>query len=321
MGRLGPGTRLPSYLADLRSTQIHSTLTTQITGPPDCLQMEPSKRSYFFVPLNSPLAGPTALGSLIADPKFANLPLNQTPHALEDRDIIKPPAVSDWYLRTGRTRGGGGGIFVDFLAPILGIGGNAAVDANTTVESEIGCDLLETRYFIPRNEYIKKSIEDGDVKNWMAQHKPWRRHSKFYIITGIKIAHNASVATKIIKERGINFHFGLDGTNSGVPITLGPELNIRRDNTREEGFTVVEPFVIAYQLHEVAVKLKTTEVTTNEPYTDGAALGVVCDTDDGDVEVIPEVVAGDVGAGEFGSTDEGRAHRDETDTNCWFSHS
>jgi hypothetical protein len=58
------------------------------------------------------------------------------------------------------------------------------------------------------------------------------------MITGIEITHNANFVYNLIKERGISFHFGVDGTNSGVPLILGPEVDLRNDKAHEQHFTL-----------------------------------------------------------------------------------
>lgn len=283
--------------------------------------MEQEKPSYFFAPLDSPIGAPVALGSMIEKPKFAASPLNRKPVAIVDTDILKPAARSDYHLKTGKTMGGSIGLWADFLGPILGLGGSATVELKKTNESEISCDLLETRYFSPSTDYIKQSIEDTNVQTWMVQNKPWFGHSKVYMITGIKIAHNASFAYKTIKDRGVKFHFGVDGTNSGVPLSIGPDADVRNDRTREESFKIVEPFVMAYRINQVAVRLKTGEVVSSQPYNDGAALGVVQDEDGEEIELLAELDQHDVGVEDVGSAKSESELEDENGDICRFAHS
>jgi hypothetical protein len=283
--------------------------------------MEPEKPSYFFAPLDSPVGGPIALGSLIEQPKFAASPLNRKPVAIADTEVIKPSPRSEYHLKTGKTVGGSVGLWADFLGPILGVGGNASIDLKKTTESDISCDLLETRYFVPATSYIEQSIADTNVKRWMTQHKPWFGHSKLFMVTGIKIAYNASFAYKVIKERGTKFHFGIDGTNSGVPLSIGPDADLRNDKSREESFKIVEPFVMAYRINKIEVRLKTGNVVSNQPHTDGAALGVVQGDDGKEIEVLASIVQGNVGVGDVETAAVDNELEDEDGVVCRFAHS
>lgn len=276
---------------------------------------------YFFAPLESDVGGPISLGSIIDKPKFADLPLNEAPIDIENSKIIKPPKKSDYHLKTGRSLGGSIGLWADFLSPILGIGGDAGFDWKTTKEQDVTCDLLETRWFRPSPEYIKQSIADPDVKDYIVKNQSWRGSSKLFMITGIKIAHNASFAYKIIKERGVRFHFGLDGTNSGVPLSIGPEADLRNDNTREESFKIVEPFVMAYRINELKIKAKTNEVTSNEPYTKGTALGTVPLANNEEIELFAEFEEQDAEIADVGLAIPEQKLEDEEGQICSFAHS
>jgi hypothetical protein len=272
-------------------------------------------RYYFFAPLDSGVGGPIALGSIIEAPKFADSPLNTTPVVIADSDIIKPPNKSAYHLKIGQTIGGSVGFWADFLGPILGIGGNASIDLKTTKEQDVACDLLETRWFRPSDTYISQGITNSVVKDHIVKNKSWLGKSKLFMITGIKIAHNATFAYNLIKEKGISFHFGVDGTNSGVPLSLGPEADLRNDKSREEGFTIVEPFVMAYRINEIEIKAKTGKVVSNTPFTDGAALGTVPLPGNKEVDLVAILKDSDQIEG------AGREWEDEGGELCHFVHS
>ena len=275
-------------------------------------------RFYFFAPLDSNVGGPISLGSIIEAPRFADQPLNESPIPIDDSKILKPPARTDYHLKTGRTVGGNIGLWAEFLGPILGASGNASFDAKKTEEKDVSCDLLETRWFRPTLDYIKESIADPEVKNWLTQNRAWFGHTKIFMITGIKIAHNASFAYKVIKEKGTNFHFGLDGTNSGVPVKAGPEANLRDDNSRDESFKIVEPFVMAYRMNEI--KIKSGEVSSNKPFTDGAALGTVTGAEGEKVELFFEIVERDANADDIVHGPVKNLEDEEGEV-CGFAHS
>jgi hypothetical protein len=277
---------------------------------------------YFFAPLESDIGGPIALGSIIDKPKFADLPLNEAPIDIDDSKILKPPAKSDYRLKTGSTVGGSVGLWADFLGPILGIGGNAGIDWKVTKEQDVSCDLLETRWFRPTEKYIQQSILDPDVKNYIIKNRSWiLGNSKIFMVTGIKIAHNASFAYKLIKERGIKFHFGLDGTNSGVPLSIGPEAELRNDPSREESFKIVEPFVMAYRINEIKIKAKSSEIKSNGPVTDGAALGTVPLPNNEEIELFADFEEQDATVADVGLTETEQALEDEDGNVCRFAHS
>jgi hypothetical protein len=273
-----------------------------------------SERFYFFAPLDSAVEGAIALGSLVERPKYADQPINDPPVPIEDNNIIKPSTITDFELKMGSTVGGSAGLWADFLQPIIGVGGNASIDVKTIKDQTIKSDILETRWFRPSLKYINQSISDPEVKNWLAQKKPWFGATKIFMITGIKIAHNASFANKIIKERGTKFHFGVDGTNSGVPLKGGPEADLRNDMSREERFKTVEPFVMAYRMNEL--KIKSGEVSSNKPFTDGAALGTVRDSQGKEVELFVEGIT----ESDF-ATENAVVHEDEDGKLCRFAHS
>jgi hypothetical protein len=64
---------------------------------------------------------------------------------------------------------------------------------------------METKSFIPDEEYIKKRIEDAKVQEFLIAHK-----KRFYMVIGLMIAYEPKAATLVYSSIDLRAKIGLD---------------------------------------------------------------------------------------------------------------
>jgi len=229
-------------------------------------------RFYFFAPTRDvPPDGPIALGSIIESPLFADQPLNREPVPIDPKDVIKQEKT-DYTFKRENTISGRVGAFVSFLLQILGIGQEASVGGSWGENEELVAKVLETRSFVPSLEYLQQSCKDAAVQRFILKSKTWNGSSKLYIVTGIKIAYGASFAVDRIREGDVKLHIGIDGTNAGIPISVGPDVEGQVKFSQKESAASTEPFVFAFRMRQIIVAAD--GQIEDRPFTKGAPLGV-----------------------------------------------
>jgi hypothetical protein len=281
------------------------------TGPRKC---------YFIAPTrDSPPDGPIQLGSIISIPSEADEPINRNaPSQIPEASIFKHEERGYSFTKD-RTTGGRLGIWASFLMQVLGIGGDIGVNASNGRNDEWACTTLKTCWFTPTTDYIKKSIQDPGVEEFLVENKVYLGRQKVYMITGLKVAYGASATVKLAKERGVNLHLGVDGTNSGVPISAGPDIGVQERTEEKESFEDADPFVFAFRLRQI--NIKSADEVEHKPHTHGAMLslgpGTGEDTES-KVEIFVERMEDvDVGGESFGLTEtEVMDDAEPTDESC-----
>lgn len=73
-------------------------------------------------------------------------------------------------------------------------------------------DTLETKYFLPDDEYLTKSVNDPGVQAYFQVYN-WRK--PVYLITGIKIARGSKVTSERNTERSAQAEIKVDATDLG----------------------------------------------------------------------------------------------------------
>jgi hypothetical protein len=234
-----------------------------------------TKRFYFFTPTNdTPPNGPIALGNIIESPLFADQPLNKTPIPIQPTDIVKHEK-KNYTLKRDKQYNGRLGVFLSFLLQILSIGGDGSVDGSWGDNDELTAKLLETRSFVPSLEYLRQSYQNATVQRFILKSKTWTGSSKLYMVTGLKIAHGASFAVEKIREGNVKLHVGVDGTNAGIPVTVGPDVETGMKISQKESFGDADPFVFAFRLQQIIITAE--KDIEHKPFTKGAPLGVGTD--------------------------------------------
>ncbi|KAK1965188.1 hypothetical protein LY78DRAFT_693624 [Colletotrichum sublineola] len=130
------------------------------------------------IPFDSDLV---VLGRLIKDPKN---PQSEVPGSRADP--IAPPTVyeeekTDWETTSERTRSGKIGLWTKCLQVVEG--GLSLGQLKSSLETH-RFTTLETKYFLPEDDYLAQALEDAGVQAYFEVHN-WRK--PVYLITGIKI--------------------------------------------------------------------------------------------------------------------------------------
>ncbi|KAF4631189.1 hypothetical protein G7Y89_g6947 [Cudoniella acicularis] len=263
------------------------------------------QKCYFLAPtLHFPPNGPIALGNIIASPSYPDSPINTSPPppiptSMGLYNIIE----SNWKTLRERQQSCSGGIWTTFLH-ILIFGGDIDISKSGSLTEEYHFRKLVTRYFQPTIEYIKTSVYQQDVQDFIVGHKG---KGQIYMITGVKIASGATVAITEAKKRGLHFQLGVDATPAGVPIAMGPKLERGGDEVQRTSSEIEEDFVFAYRLTQIKIRKKG-GLVYQQYDKEGELFGV--GNDEGDKEEgegdfrdqfeIEELVEHDVCAEEFG---------------------
>lgn len=129
--------------------------------------------------------------------------------------------------------------------------------------------VLETRYFVPDEEYLERALGDPGVQAFLHV-KNWR--APVYMITGIKIARGASVSAESSSGRSARAELKVDGTGAGVPVEVGPEAGWGSGSKRGISFTGSTDYIFAYQLTRMKPK-KRSGTSENKSYVKGAVFG------------------------------------------------
>jgi len=210
--------------------------------------------------------GPITLGSLIIDPRNPKRSLNQNRLIpILDTEIVTSNK-EDWSITHEQLLSGRVGIWASFLAPLLGVGADLALDSKRDSDEVYKCARLETRYFLPDETYISRSLLDPVVKAYTA--KFWQK--SVYMVTGVKIAHGGTVETSRGEGFGAEVKVGLDGTPSGVPVGGGPEVKGERTKRITVKFGGSDDFILGYQL--IKIKSKKDGAFTEKDYNKWALL-------------------------------------------------
>ncbi|OCK74489.1 hypothetical protein K432DRAFT_386781 [Lepidopterella palustris CBS 459.81] len=208
---------------------------------------------YYLVPTTDvPPGGPIRLGSLVSVPRLVADPINENPVPPESfAEKVFVHTAANQTVNISKNVGGHAGIFGEFLQS-LGIGGTVEGEASNN-HSEEWNFAVKTIWFTPSTEYVKKSLEDMEVQDFIRENKTWLGRKKLYMVTGVKIAYGASSTVSYARNRSLNLNVGFDFTPLGVPITVGPDGGIQSGLTVTQSEAGADPFVFAFRLRQVKV--------------------------------------------------------------------
>lgn len=206
------------------------------------------------------------LGRLIKDPKN---PQSQIPKS--SADPIPPKKVYEgekprWQTTLDQTRSGKIGIWAKCLQIV---GGQLSLSQLKTAIEDHKFSHLETKYFLPDDEYLSQALEDAGVQAYFQVHN-WRK--PVYLITGIKIARGASVSTESSKVRSTKAELKVDGSSLGVPVEVGPEASWESKYKRGISYAGSTDYIFAYQLTRIKFK-RGGQKSVSESFVKGAVFG------------------------------------------------
>lgn len=154
----------------------------------------------------------------------------------------------NWEEEKTRTLSGSIGIWAQFLALVLGLGGNVGANLEREDSNVLRFVKLETTYIKPAlvAEYVAKSMASEAVQDYLKQNP---KTTTAFMITGVKVVRGSEVSNR--RVRG----FGGDGT-VGVGIPGGPTASIQRRVVNHQSFTGSSDFVFAYRLRKITLQRK-----------------------------------------------------------------
>ncbi|KAL7896604.1 hypothetical protein HDV63DRAFT_367618 [Trichoderma sp. SZMC 28014] len=232
-------------------------------------------KSYFLSPITTiPPEGPIRLGSIIEDPSYVQEPINNppvSPDSAGEKIYLHNAANSTITLNASKSFALG--LFVKFQQLLQGkIGGKTS----STVGETWSFSNLQTQWFTPSDDYIKQSLQQMEVQEFIAQNFSWLRRTKLYMVTGVMIAEGASSAIKDAKQNELHLSLGVDTPLPQVPITILPHLDLEGASgvTKSQGES--DTVVFAFQLRRI--KVSPAGDVSHAQYTDGSLLSVHKDT-------------------------------------------
>jgi hypothetical protein len=264
-------------------------------------------RKYFLPPAARDLApsGAILLGNMIANPQTPDEPINSDPPPPIPPLILLPDvAEPDWSWEREVRLSGQGSIFASFLQHIVGVGVEAGLKGDDIVKKAYSASLV-TKSFSPSLEYIQTAIASPDVQEYLQSAGFFKK--RLYMIVGIKIASNATIATSMMGKVGIFANVSFDATQVGAPgLEFGPKFQVSRavrDISTSKG---VPSFVFAYRLKRIALKMRKLgqDVITQSNYYKGALYsqgdGGNKHEDKAEGYLVDGIEEGDASADEFG---------------------
>lgn len=232
-------------------------------------------KSYFLSPITTiPLEGPIRLGSIVEDPSYVQEPINNPPvppGSAGEQVYLHNAAKSTIALNASRSFALG--LFVKFQQLLQGkIGGKVS----SVVEETWSFNNLQTQWFKPSDDYIKQSLQQMEVQDFIAQNYSWLRRTKLYMVTGIMIAEGASSTIKAAKQNEFHLSLGVDTPLPQVPVTVLPQLDLEGASGVAKSQGKSDTVVFAFQLRRI--RISPAGDVTHAQYTDGALLSVHKDT-------------------------------------------
>ncbi|KAF8853858.1 hypothetical protein BDZ45DRAFT_693909 [Acephala macrosclerotiorum] len=181
-----------------------------------------SQKSYFLAPsIDFAPDGLIKPGQIVSSLK--------TPH-IAIGNPVPPPILHSGYLENWederrRSVSGSIGIFTQFLANFLGLGGDVAGNIEREDSTIWRFRRLDTYFVVPDKAYIEVSMSEPGVKKFFEEHPD----TASYMITGVKIARGAELIRSRRRVLGADGQFGIDATTAGVPVSGGPTGSIARE--------------------------------------------------------------------------------------------
>jgi hypothetical protein len=205
------------------------------------------------------------LGQLITHPRQPTERVGNKPLDINDQMLLPVRNESD--LKFDSESGTGFGI--GFSATVLSflpfvIEG----DKRKSTKHRYEISKVEERMFVPTGDYVKQSVLQSDVLEYLAKH---RYKKSLYMIVGIKVGCDAKVIHQKHHEMGGNLGATIPGASVGIPVDLGCNIGANADHHRGESKYIPTSFVFAYRLREIRYN-KRKVLKKNSEFTKGADL-------------------------------------------------
>lgn len=142
---------------------------------------------------------------------------------------------------------------VDAEVPVfLPAGGGLGYGVESKQTLTIECEQLHTERFVPSPTYLVEALATDFVQAYCQ--KRWR--PSVYLVTGLKIAKNATISSASSRSHDGNIKAKLDGTSFGVPLNAGPSAQASDAAAKGTAKYIEGPFVLAYQLKRLRLSSK-----------------------------------------------------------------
>jgi hypothetical protein len=292
-----------------------------------------SRKTYFRMPnFDYPPNGLVQLGQIITSPRDPYQRLAK-PLPIPDQ-AIQTNTFTDYHEVIERVRKGNLGVWVQFLASMLGVGGDATARWATKNSHILQFRELEANCFEPENDYLQESVLSSETIQTHIKKTPGK---SLYMVTGVKIARGARSVLQEKQARGVNARFGVDATGfTGVPAQGGPQFKVEATHHEKVQFGGSKDFVFAYRLLRIipkphgVIKKKRFEAGATTLTNDDAYIEDADQAEDGELESegqVVELTTVELDRSDYGSTpdtlpfkvDTQDAVEDELgDTDCVF---
>ncbi|KAF9772459.1 hypothetical protein IL306_009844 [Fusarium sp. DS 682] len=136
------------------------------------------------------------------------------------------------------------------LAKVLdrSIGGDASLKGQRHNDDVYKIETLETVYFYPQPSYIKKCLQLQDVKDF---HEMTKHKDPMYLITGLKIAHGATISTDRGREMEGKAEAGVRNAVGPLDLQVGGKLGASSASGFVSSFAEPADFVLGIQVKKI----------------------------------------------------------------------
>jgi hypothetical protein len=160
-------------------------------------------------------------------------------------------------------------------ADLLPVSGNIGGKRETSQKERWEFDRLDSEIMVPRLADVQAALEKDEVVAQIRRSK-FDYRKRLYMITGVRIARGARLGRKDSKARGGDGKTMVDlAPVSPVPLKVGPEVHVMRENDGSYSFNGASDFVYAYRVCEVhyGKDVHTTAYNKGDAFADGKQAG------------------------------------------------
>lgn len=221
--------------------------------------------------INPPEAGRVLeLGSIVSSLASADEPLNEECHIRLPQAQLFCSHQNGFAATLSQMIKGEYGVWAKFVG-IDGVGGELSWALERSAEDIYSFREIDTIYFNPSQKYMEDSMNQDDVKEYVAG----SGYDPVYMVTGLKTARGPSVRMAKGRNWGVTVEFGLQQPG-GLPVELGPKFNTSKEVRREMGFEDSTDFIMGIRVKKLAYKrhwlLRTPGVLVAKEHNKGATM-------------------------------------------------
>ncbi|KAK2611920.1 hypothetical protein QQS21_002026 [Conoideocrella luteorostrata] len=198
------------------------------------------------------------------------------------------------------------GVWTKFLNWIVGAGVDIGHNRTTSIHDLYTFKEMATKEAFPSTEYLEKMVKDGPVRKYLER---FDFEKPVYVVVGTKAVCGTTVKQVLKKERSTDFKLSTDAMQTGVPISLGPEVKVGSKDGDTLGFTGSSDFVFAFRIRKIVVD-RNFEIVDQDDETEGTALGPD-DDESGDDLVVKGLEGRDSGAADVAGGKEETVEEDD----------